>query len=370
MRDTLSQYVQLPGLAFKAYTFTESDGSFGGLYLWKDLASARAWFSPSWFQPCCPAHWPATSPAWQGTERHPMKITDPGAEVLRAATQGDLGAIDRLLDAIQPGIHNLAVRMLGQREDAADATQEILLKVVTHLSGFRGEAAFTTWVWRVAHNHLMTARTRSAESPEVSLEAMAERLDAGLDFAARAAQTHGQPGPLTPQDKLEARQVALACTQSMLMSLDRDQRLVYLLDTVLDLPSQEAAAVVGITAQAYRQRLSRARQRLHGFMGQACGLVAHDAACRCDRQLPAVRHQRGGRAVVPIEQVVPIVPTMPMQATGHAAAAEAFDAFTRVSDAASVFRSHPEMQAPEALRAAIRWVLSREGFLPPESPPQ
>jgi RNA polymerase sigma factor (sigma-70 family) len=290
-----------------------------------------------------------------------MKITDPGPDVLRAATQGDLGAIDRLLDAIQPGIHNLAVRVLCQRDDAADATQEILLKVVTHLSGFRGEAAFTTWAWRVAHNHLMTARTRSAESPEVSLEAMAERLDAGLDFAARAAQTHGEPGPLTPQDKLEARQVALACTQSMLMSLDREQRLVYLLDTVFDLPSQEAAAVVGITAQAYRQRLSRARQRLHDFMRRACGLVAHDAACRCDKQLPALRHHRSARSVVPIE---------PVQTAGHAAAAEAFDAFTRVSDAASVFRSHPEMQAPEATRAAIRWVLGREGFLPPESPPQ
>ncbi|HZF79904.1 MAG TPA: RNA polymerase sigma factor [Rubrivivax sp.] len=292
-----------------------------------------------------------------------MKISDPGAEVLQAATQGDLAAIDRLLLAIQPGVHNLAVRVLGQRDDAADATQEILLKVVTHLSGFRGEAAFTTWVWRVAHNHLLTARTRSAESPEVSLEAMAEKLDTGLDFATHAAQAHGVPGPLTPQDKLEARQVALACTQSMLMCLDRDQRLVYLLDTVFDLPSQEAAAVVGISPQAYRQRLSRARQRLHGFMGRTCGLVAHDAACRCERQLPAVRQLRGARRVVNIQ------PAAQAGATGGAAAAT-FDAFARVSDAASVFRSHPEVQVPEALRAAIRWVLSREGFLPPGSLPQ
>ncbi|HLL11897.1 MAG TPA: RNA polymerase sigma factor [Rubrivivax sp.] len=290
-----------------------------------------------------------------------MKITDPGPEVLRAATHGDLGAIDRLLVAIQPGVHNLALRVLGQRDDAADATQEILLKVVTHLSGFRGEAAFTTWVWRVAHNHLLTARTRSAEAPVVSLEAMAERLGTGLDFAAQVAQAQGEPGPLTPQDKLEARQIALACTQSMLMSLDREQRLVYLLDTVFDLPSQEAAAVVGITPQAYRQRLSRARQRLQGFMGRTCGLVAHDAACRCERQLPAVRHQRGARRVVNIQ---------PAAQAEAAAAAEAFDAFARVSDAASVFRSHPEVQAPEALRAAIRWVLSREGFLPPGRLPQ
>lgn len=280
-----------------------------------------------------------------------MKITDPGVQVLHAATHGDLPAMDRLLLAIQPGIHNLAMRVLGQRDDAADATQEILLKVVTHLSSFRGEASFTTWVWRVAHNHLMTARTRSVESPEVSLEAMAERLEAGLDFADRHAKAHGEPGPLTPQDKLEARQVALACTQAMLMTLDREQRLVYLLDTVFDLPSKEAAEVVGITPEAYRQRLSRTRTRLHGFMNQTCGLVSSGAVCRCEKQLPAVRYQRRAQPVVAIH------------AEAQRIASQAFDAFTRVSDAASVFRSHPEAQAPEALRAAIRAVLSHEGFL-------
>jgi RNA polymerase sigma factor (sigma-70 family) len=280
-----------------------------------------------------------------------MKITDPGTEVLLAATRGDLAALDRLLMAVQPGIYNLAVRVLGQRDDAADATQEILLKVVTHLASFRGEAAFTSWVWRIAHNHLMTARTRSAEAPEVSLEAMAERLQAGLDFAAHAAQARGEAGPLTPQDKLEARQVALACTQGMLMTLDREQRLVYLLDTVFDLPSKDAAALVGITPAAYRQRLSRTRARLYGFMERTCGLVAPEAACRCERQLPAVRHQRGTRAGVPIQ------PQSALDAT------QTFDAFTRVADAASVFHAHPDVQAPAALRAAIRAVLSQEGFL-------
>lgn len=50
MRDTLAQYTALPGLAFKAYAIGQTDGSFGGLYLWKDIASARAWFSPAWFE--------------------------------------------------------------------------------------------------------------------------------------------------------------------------------------------------------------------------------------------------------------------------------------------------------------------------------
>jgi RNA polymerase sigma factor (sigma-70 family) len=109
-----------------------------------------------------------------------MKIADPGPAVIQRATQGDLAALDATLLAIQPGVFNLAVRMLGNREDAADATQEILLKVVTHLGSFRQQAAFTTWVFQIARNHLLTASTRSRESPEVSLEALGERLEQGL----------------------------------------------------------------------------------------------------------------------------------------------------------------------------------------------
>jgi RNA polymerase sigma factor (sigma-70 family) len=287
-----------------------------------------------------------------------MKITDPDHQTLHAATQGDLTALDRLLLAIQPGVFNLAMRMLGNRDDAADATQEILLKVVTHLGSFRAEAAFPTWVHQIARNHLLTAVTRSRESPEVSLEGMAERLKAGLDFVANLGRAPGDGATLTPQDKAEARQLALVCTQNMLLALDREQRLVYLLDAVFDLPSKEAAAVLGIAAPAYRQRLSRAKGRLEGFVVQTCGLVNPEAACRCERQLPAVRQAvahappaRGSSAQIAIHRAE------------RAEAERHFEAFTRLSDAAAVFRAHPEYQAPEALRGAVRAVLGAEGFL-------
>jgi RNA polymerase sigma factor (sigma-70 family) len=252
-------------------------------------------------------------------------------------------------------VFNLALRVLGQRDDAADATQEILLKIVTHLGGFRGEAAFTTWVWRVAHNHLMTARTSAAEAPVLSLDALAEKLGAGLALSERVTHAQGGPLALTPQDKLEARQVALSCTQNMLMALDREDRLVYVLDTVFDLPSNVAAEVVGVTPAAYRKRLSRSRARLAAFTGSQCGLVSEKAACRCERQLPALRQLRppgplnGGSEAWTRQE--------------RAQAEQAFDAFVRVSDAAALFRAHPAAAAPTAMLAAIRAVLTQEGFL-------
>jgi RNA polymerase sigma factor (sigma-70 family) len=283
-------------------------------------------------------------------------ISEPSAETIAQAIEGSLAAIDALIMTIQPGVYRLAVHVLGDRHDAADATQEILLKVLTHLAGFRGEAAFSTWVWRVAHNHLLTARTRRKESPEVSLEDIAERLGQGLDFTATLAHARGEPSPLSPQDKLEARQLALACTQSMLMALDREQRLVYVIDTVFGLDSRQAAAIVGISADAYRQRLSRARARLDAFMGDHCGLANPQAACRCERQLPAARHVASARG--PDRSAVVAIHREEMQeAERH------FAAFTRVCDAASVLRGHPAYQAPESMRAAIRAVLAQEGFL-------
>jgi RNA polymerase sigma factor (sigma-70 family) len=285
-----------------------------------------------------------------------MKIGEPDAATILQAVQGSLEAVDRIITTVQPGIYRLAVHVLGHREDAADATQEVLLKLITHLGSFRGDARFSTWAWRVACNHLMTARTRRAESPEVSLEAMAERLDQGLEFATHLAHARGEPAPLTPEDKLEARQLALACTQSMLMALDREQRLVYVIDTVFDLDSEEAAAIVGVTAPAYRQRLSRARARLQSFMARSCGLCNPQAACRCERQLPAMRHLARTRgpdagAVVALGQ------------RELSQAQQAFDAFGRVCDAAAVFRAHPDYAAPERMRSAIRAVLTQEGFM-------
>lgn len=284
-----------------------------------------------------------------------MKIREPDADLLHAATAGSLAALDALLAQIQPGVFHLALRMLGHRDDAADATQDVLLKAVTHLSGFRGESAFSTWVWRIAHHHLLTARTRIAEAPEQSLEALDEKLATGLSLADRipGAGADATTHVLTPQEKLEARQVAVSCTQSMLMALDREQRAAYLLDSVFDLPSAEAAAVLGVTAAAYRQRLSRARARLEGFLGQRCGLVNEAAACRCERQAEVLRrHPRPGGTSALMLQPVEL-----------AEAERTFSAYGRVADAAEVFTRLPELRAPERLRAAIRLVLTQEGFL-------
>jgi RNA polymerase sigma factor (sigma-70 family) len=289
-----------------------------------------------------------------------MKIPDIDTATVRRAVDGDFAAMDTLLRALEPGVYNFAVRMLGNLDDARDASQEILLKVVTHLAGFRHEAAFSTWVYRIAYNHLLTAATRSRESPEVSFEAIAGKLQQGLDFGWRQIPIQldssvFDSGMMTPEDKAAAVGVAIGCTQGMLLALDRDQRLAFLLDVVFGLGSEQAGEVIGITAAAFRKRLSRARERLTDFTQNTCGLIEADRPCRCDRQLPAVR----ARAAVETAHEA----AARLQPPPDALARAEFAQWRAFGDAAAIFRSHPEYRAPGGMTGAIRLLLIARGYL-------
>jgi DNA-directed RNA polymerase specialized sigma24 family protein len=91
-----------------------------------------------------------------------------------------------VLRAVQRGIFALSVRMLGNVDDARDATQEVLVKVATRLSSFRGDSVLRTWVHRIAVNHLLDVlAARASQPPQQSFEELADLIDAGLRLAER-----------------------------------------------------------------------------------------------------------------------------------------------------------------------------------------
>lgn len=278
------------------------------------------------------------------------RIPDVDPEQRRLAISRDPKALNALVRAVEPGVYNFALRLLGHCDDALDATQDILVRVVTNLPSFRGDESFSTWVYRIARTTLLTAVTRARESPELSFD------DIGATLAAGLASYHPTMTPLSPLAKAEARDIALNCTQGMLMALERDQRMAYVLDVVVGLTSAQAAEVLEITPAAHRQRLSRARARLHGFMKHTCGLVSEDANCRCHRQLPAVRAHKsadpspsGARVQVPASND----------------AAPAYDQLAVMFDALAVMRAQPTYDAPDGLTTATRTALTVSGWLTP-----
>ena len=99
------------------------------------------------------------------------------------AQNGDREALEQVVKAIQGKIYGLALRMLWHPEDAKDATQEILIRIITHLGTFRGDSSFMTWVYRVAANALLTIRKGRMEGAGLTFQAFEQDLDEGISDA-------------------------------------------------------------------------------------------------------------------------------------------------------------------------------------------
>jgi RNA polymerase sigma factor (sigma-70 family) len=272
-----------------------------------------------------------------------MSHSDDGrlaADVARARA-GDRRALEAVVRAVRDDVYNLALRMLWHPEDAEDAAQEILIKVVTRLDRFEGRSAFRTWVWRVAANHLLTARRRRAERPELTFEAFGADLETGLDMGA------AQQEPDVERDLL-IEEVKIGCSQGMLLCLDRDHRLAYILGEILGLDHREGSDVLEITPDAFRKRLSRARAKLHAFLRQRCGLVNADVPCRCDRRVErAIELGRVARDRLLFAEH----PHADPDAVANWQQVEA------IRDEASVLRSNPLFADPDRLGERLREVL-------------
>jgi RNA polymerase sigma factor (sigma-70 family) len=198
-------------------------------------------------------------------------------ELARRALAGDRAALDRLVRGLQSDVHGLALRMLWQREDAEDATQEILVRVVTRLSQFDFRSALKTWVYRVATNYLLDVKKSPVERQRLNFAAFGE--DLARDLSAE--------GPADEERSLLTEEVKIGCTLAMLQCLDRPHRLAYVLGDILELPGPEAAQALDLEPAAFRKRLERAREAVASFTRVHCGLVSDDAACQCNRRVPA-----------------------------------------------------------------------------------
>src|SRR5437660_1795096 len=78
------------------------------------------------------------------------------------AMSGDRGALEKLVLRHQAWIYNIAIRMVFHPQDAEEVTQEVLVKVITKLSTFKGESKFRTWPYRIAANHALNMKRRSS----------------------------------------------------------------------------------------------------------------------------------------------------------------------------------------------------------------
>jgi len=264
----------------------------------------------------------------------------------RAAGRGRV-ALEDLCRRLQHPVYRMALRMTGHPDDAADAAQEAMIRIVTRMGSVEGRSSFMTWAYTVAARQLLTTRRREVEASVRGARAFAAFLDTHRHSAAEAQEASP---PAAAEFAELCADVRLGCTSGMLLCLTRPLRLAYLLGDLLGMPDDEGAAICGTTAAAYRQRLSRARRTMRSIMSGRCGLIRETNPCRCsamvrasvehhltDPARPAFARHRGVEGLVPTD-------------TLERAAAQLDQAVA----IAEVYRADPTWLAPEQVWDGLR----------------
>lgn len=221
-------------------------------------------------------------------------------EQIEAARQGNRAALDEIVRAAERPVYNIALRMLANRADAEDATQEILIKIVTNIGGLRDVNAAGAWAMQIACRDLVNRRKRGrVEAMRLTFEGFASDLDHG--------RRDLQDGALSDAETtLALEEVKVGCTLAMLTCLNRASRMTYILGEIFELTDQEAAHALNITPAAFRQRLTRARKAVTTFITKTCGVASEKNACRCSKRIaPALEQNRiaKGQSQFDLEQL-------------------------------------------------------------------
>jgi len=199
-------------------------------------------------------------------------------ELVRLVKAGSRASLEELVAYHQPWIYNLALRMVHHPADAEDATQEILIKLLTRLSTFDGRSSLRTWLYRVAINHLLNMKRSRAESRNLTFAQYGRNLDETEDAELPDLRT-------VPADvHVLISEARIGCTSGMLLCLDREQRLVFILGSIFGVSDALGAELLELSHDNFRQRLTRARRDLRNFMQDKCGLVNTSNPCRCAKK--------------------------------------------------------------------------------------
>jgi len=198
-------------------------------------------------------------------------------ELIHLAVNGNRNSLSELIENHQQYIFNIALKMVNNIADAEDITQEILIKLVTNLSQYDStKGRFRTWLYRITFNHFLNTKKQKYETLVTS-------FDVFFDYIKETPEIE-----LTSTEKREMQQEIqeskVSCMAGMLMCLDREQRLIYIVGELFEIDHNLGSEIFEISPANFRKKLSRARNHLYQWMHNRCGLVNKDNPCRCPKK--------------------------------------------------------------------------------------
>ena len=175
------------------------------------------------------------------------------ASLLARAQAGDVAAFERLSSAYADRLFMLLLRLLGDRAEAEDVAQEVMLRAWRGITRFRGQSSYFTWLYRIAVNEANRALEKRARRP------------AGVTLGPDELQLPA-PAALDPSRQAENRDLRRALGRA-LADLPPPLRTALVLRDVEGLSTQEAAEIAGVGEAAFKSRLHQARLRVRAAIG-------------------------------------------------------------------------------------------------------
>jgi RNA polymerase sigma-70 factor, ECF subfamily len=185
-------------------------------------------------------------------------------ELIERAKAGDSTAMEELLASVAPLLQRFGVLMCRNQTDAEDVLQEALLSIATHLSDFEGRASFSSWAFTLARSACSHKRRGLKNQPQLPLDEVIESVEPSA----------------SPEQRTADRELALALNQA-LARLPEDYREVILLRDMEDMTAPEAAESLGITIDALKSRLHRARSALRDELSPVLEPVQASSGANC-----------------------------------------------------------------------------------------
>ena len=177
-------------------------------------------------------------------------------KIIEKVLGGDANAFEELVLKYEKTVYNLALRMVGDRDDASDMTQETFIKAYGSLSSFRGDSKFSVWIYRIATNVCLDFLRSKSRKQQVSLTVSDDDEDAQLDI----------PDPSSAPEQQLMQKISMQSVEEGLKTLPDKQRQILVMRELGGMSYAEIGKALSLEEGTVKSRIFRARKRLCTFL--------------------------------------------------------------------------------------------------------
>jgi len=198
-------------------------------------------------------------------------------ELIKKTLEGKKEALNELIERHQPYIYNIAWKMVGNPMDAADLSQEAMIKIISNLGNFNFSSSFRTWAYRIVCNHFLNNQKNPAKVFASSFQELGDALDSIPNVELSYDEKEEKEAVI--------KETRLSCLSGMLLCLNKEQRMIFIIGEMFGADHTIGSEIMEISKANFRMKLSKARKDLINFMQNKCGLIDKANPCRCHKKV-------------------------------------------------------------------------------------